>query len=207
MYAWVCTRIGVGRMTGRLLRCAGAELVAPGPGSWAVTRQSTSAVELLRSALRRRVIVRSPRHHDFLAGVPLEQPRMLGDVEAVALDEHLLIDGEPPHSTPGLSLAPVVPGRLPVSVRPAFDRHGQTIAELHDAAGSLRTAEALEVEQLAASDPSLPSERLPDTRMLRLTRRLSVIGTPVPERPGQHPGAATVQEEHGAEAGGALTHP
>lgn len=184
MYAWVCARIGVRRMTGPrmtgpLPRRAGAESVDSWAWFVAVARQSTSAVELLRSALSRRVIVHSVRHHDFLPDVPLERLRMLGDVEAVALDEHLLIDGEPPHPTLGLSSALVVPGRLPASVRPAFDRHEHTIAELLDAAGSFWTAEALEVEQLAVGGASFPSERSPDTRMLRLTRRLSVIGTPV----------------------------
>lgn len=168
----------VRRMTRPLPRRLGA--AAEDTWAWfaALATQSRSASEL-GSVLGRRIIVHPLRHHEFTPKVPLERLQMLGAVEPVALEEHLLIDGDPPHLALGLSSALVVPGRLPPDVRWGAEHRDHPVGQLLDASGSFWTADLLQVEELTAAAASFPSDRSPDTRMLRLTRRLSLIGTPV----------------------------
>lgn len=147
--------------------------------TWFATlaRQSRSTPELLGSVLGRRVIVHPLRHHEFTPRAPLAALRLLGDND-VALDEHLLIDASPPHLALGLSSALIVPGRLPANVRAALYQE-RTLDQLLEAAAAFWTSETLEAEELTAEAASFPANQSPDTPMLRLTRRVSLIGTPV----------------------------
>lgn len=152
---------------------------AGGCWTWFATlaRQSRSTPELLGSALGRRIIVHPLRHHEFTPWAPLAALRLLGDQD-VALDEHLLIDASPPHLALGLSSALIVPGRLPANVRTAL-HHERTLDQLLEATAAFWTSETLHAEELTAEAASFPTNRPADTPMLRLSRRLSVIGTPV----------------------------
>lgn len=144
----------------------------------ALARQSRTASELLGSLLGRRIIVYLLRHHEFTPRIPLERLRMR-DPEPVAGEEHLLIDGAPPHRTLGVTSALVVPGRLPAGVRWTPEHRAYPLCQLLDASGAFWTSETLEMEELTVGAASFPADNPPDTRMLRLTRRLSLIGTPV----------------------------
>lgn len=143
-----------------------------------LARQSRSAPELLGSVLGHRVIVHPLRHYELVPTAPMPALWLPDHLDGVLLDEHLLIDASPPHLTLGLSYALVVPGRLPANVRSAL--HGErTVDQLLDAVAAFWTSETLDAEELTAEAASFPTDRSPDTPMLRLTRRLSLIGTPV----------------------------
>lgn len=146
-----------------------------------LARQSRSAPELLASALGRRAVVHPLRHHKLTPTAPMAALRLPDgpdSVEGVVLDEHLLVDARPPHPSLGLSYALIVPGRLPAGVRSAL--HGErTIDQLLEAAAAPWTSETLDSEELTAGAASFSAAAPPDTPMLRLTRRLSVVGTPV----------------------------
>jgi hypothetical protein len=144
-----------------------------------LARQSRSAPELLASVLGRRVIIHPLRQYKLTpTAAPMAALRLIEGLDGVVLDEHLLVDARPPHLTLGLSYALVVPSRLPANVRSVL--HGErTLGQLLDAVAAFWTSETLDAEELTADAASFPAARPPDTPMLRLTRRLSLIGTPV----------------------------
>jgi hypothetical protein len=158
------------------------------PWRWfvALARQSKSGSELLESVLRRPLMIHPLRHRDR---VPVVAPPALRsgeaeaeadtEVDAVALDEYLLLGADFPHPTLGLSSALVLPARLPRAVGQALERRTESVDRLLEISGSFWTSETLELTELTVDGASFPAERAPDTRMLRLTRRLSLIGTPV----------------------------
>lgn len=164
---------------------SGSTSSGPGGASSAwftmLARHSRSAPELLASALGRHVIAHPLRHHRLTPTAPMAALRLLNDMEGVdgvVLDEHLLIDARPPHLSLGLSYALIVPGRLPAGVRSAL--HGErTLDQLLDAAAASWTSETLDAEELTAGVASFSAAAPPDTPTLRLTRRLSLIDTPV----------------------------
>lgn len=155
--------------------------IGTGIGRWswfvALARQSRSTPELLGSVLGRRIIVHPLRRHQVTPQAPLATLRLSGG-DPVALDEHLLVDTDPPHLALGLSSAVIVLGRLPAEVRSAL-HEDRVLAQLLDATAAFWTSETLDVEELTAAAASFPTDRAPDTPMLRLTRRLSLIGSPI----------------------------
>lgn len=143
-----------------------------------LARRSRSAPELLASVLGHRVIVHPLRHHRLTPTAAMAALWLPDGPDGVVLDEHLLIDARPPHLSLGLSYALVVPGRLPADVRSAL-HGGRTLDQLLEAASAFWSSEILDVEELTVDAASFPVAAPPDTRMLRLTRRLSLMGTPV----------------------------
>ena len=151
----------------RLPRRAGS--VADWERFLAVARVSRSAVELLGAVLRRPVRAEAVGNRVVELGAASQDARRF-----VRVVEHRLLDSRPPHRALARCATALVGARLPGCVRAAA-RRGDPLSELLDSANAFWTPETLGVEQLPA-DAAGWTGRQP---VVRLTRRLFLLGTPV----------------------------
>ena len=185
-------------------RTAAAAAVAVFPGwvgrwvSWGLTRRddagepahrwrqflavagwSRSAQELLAATLQRPVTSRLTQNFVFEPVASLVPLQLEPGEHPVRVLEHLLLDSRPPHSPLGLSSAVIVAARIPTSVRGPMRRGEATLASLLDLTGDRWTAETRKVEQLRAADAFYETGRAADVPVVRLSRLLYLVGTPV----------------------------
>ncbi len=141
----------------------------------ALARLSRSAAELLAAVLHRPVRAEpvGNRVVEIHAGGDPDRDRRL-----VRVLQHRLLDSRPPHRALALSATALVGARLPDCVRPAARRGSDPLSELLDRASAFWTPETLEVEQLSA-DAARDAGWAGDAPVVRLTRRLFLLGTPV----------------------------
>lgn len=127
---------------------------------------SRSAAELLTVVLHRPIRAEPVDNRVFEVG----RTRRL-----VRVVQHRLVDSRAPHQALGLSATALVGARLPDCIRPAARKGSDPLCELLDRAGAFWTSETLGLEQLPGEAAGW-SGRSP---VVRLTRRLFVLGTPV----------------------------
>jgi hypothetical protein len=155
---------------GRLPRRGGS--VADWERFVALARLSRSAAELLAAVLHRpvRAVPVANRVFEIQAGGRPDAGRRV-----VRVVQHRLLDSRPPHRALARCATALVGTRLPDCVRPAARRGSDPLSELLDQASAFWTPETLEVEQLSADDAGWTGH----APVVRLTRRLFLLGTPV----------------------------
>jgi hypothetical protein len=141
----------------------------------ALARLSRSAAELLAAVLHRpvRAVPVGNRVFEVQADGRAEAGRRV-----VRVVQHRLLDSRPPHRALALCATALVGTRLPGCVRPAARRGSDPLSELLDQASAFWTPETLEVEQLSA-DAAQDAGWTGPAPVVRLTRRLFLLGTPV----------------------------
>jgi hypothetical protein len=132
-----------------------------------LARESRSAGELLAAVLHRPVRAEPVGNRVF----EIQANR---DRRVVRVVQHRLVDSRAPGRALALCATALVGARLPDCIRPAARRGSEPLSELLDRAGAFWTPETLEVEQLP-KDAGRPG----GGPVVRLTRRLFLLGTPV----------------------------
>jgi hypothetical protein len=135
--------------------------------------RTRSAQELLAATLQRPITACPAGNWVLALADPL--PMFPGE-HLVRIVEHVLLDGSRPA---GVTSATVAARRLPDSVRAAARRGESTLAELLERAGDFWAAEVLRVEQLRAADARREIDCAGDIPVVRVTRRLTLLTTPV----------------------------
>lgn len=144
-----------------------------------IATRCRSAEELLAAMLPGPVTARQISNHVYVPAAPLVPLQLAPGEHPVRVVEHLLLDAQQPRPAVGLSSAVLVPIRLPAQIRRPAGRGEQTIGRLLERSGAYWTAETSQVEQLHAADASYDTGRDADVPTVRLTRLLSLLGTPV----------------------------
>jgi hypothetical protein len=141
----------------------------------ALARLSRSAAELLAALLHRPVRAEpvGNRVFEIQAGGHPDAGR-----HVVRVVQHRLFDSRAPHGALALCATALVGARLPDCIRPAARRGSDPLSELLDRASAFWTPETVEVEELSA-DAAQDAGWTGNTPVVRLTRRLFLLGTPV----------------------------